>query len=248
MRLGGTSADRRPPAPGRGRDDARRSASTRCAPPTRGCSAPTRSTRPAPAPTTPTSCCPGRAPTRRRSEYVELTLRPGSEISAVGVWAWYHLSALQKATRLANEKLAPAERRALARAMLADEAFALHFLEDTFAAGHVAGHLGRRVAAQGHARLLQRDRPGGLHLGGRQRVGRADGRRAHAPRGCRARRGGRPRRASRRCIDHGRPVARGAALLAVHARRPRPSPTLSTSARTTCSCAATKACAPPPKR
>ena len=66
----------------------------------------------------------------------------GSEISAIGVYAWFHLSALQKATRLASEPLAPAQRQALARAMLADEAFALHFLEDTYAAGHVAGTWG----------------------------------------------------------------------------------------------------------
>jgi hypothetical protein len=75
-------------------------------------------------------------------EYVELTLTPGSEISAVGVYAWFHLSALQKATRLATEQLAQAERQALARAMLADEGFALHFLQDTYAAGHVAGSWG----------------------------------------------------------------------------------------------------------
>ncbi|HSC63542.1 MAG TPA: hypothetical protein VLD35_07915, partial [Caldimonas sp.] len=75
-------------------------------------------------------------------EYGFLTLQPGSEISAVGVYTWFHLSALQKASRLANESLAPATRQALARAMLADEGFALHFLEDTFAAGHVAGTWG----------------------------------------------------------------------------------------------------------
>ena len=75
-------------------------------------------------------------------EYAELTLSKGSEISGVGVYVWYHLSALQKASRLAREQLAPAERQSLARSMLADEAFALHFLEDTFAAGHVAGAWG----------------------------------------------------------------------------------------------------------
>jgi len=75
-------------------------------------------------------------------EYAELTLSPGAEISAIGVYAWYHLSALQKASRLAREQLAPAERQSLARSMLADEAFGLHFLEDTFAAGHVAGACG----------------------------------------------------------------------------------------------------------
>ncbi len=64
-------------------------------------------------------------------DYGLLALRPGSELNAIGVYTWFHLSALQKATRLATEALAPAERQALARAMLADEAFALHFLEDT---------------------------------------------------------------------------------------------------------------------
>ncbi|MCE9657746.1 MAG: hypothetical protein K8R60_04250 [Burkholderiales bacterium] len=75
-------------------------------------------------------------------QYAELTLLPGSEISAVGVYAWFHLSALQKASRLATEQLSPGDRQALARAMLADEGFAIHFLEDTFAAGHVAGTWG----------------------------------------------------------------------------------------------------------
>jgi hypothetical protein len=74
--------------------------------------------------------------------YGQLTLAPGAEINSVGVYAWFHLSALQKASRLASEQLAPGERQALARAMLADEAFGLHFLEDTFASGHVAGTWG----------------------------------------------------------------------------------------------------------
>jgi len=75
-------------------------------------------------------------------QYAELSLLPGSEISAVGVYAWFHVSAMQKASRLAKESLAPDQRQALVRAMLADEGFALHFLEDTFAAGHVAGTWG----------------------------------------------------------------------------------------------------------
>jgi hypothetical protein len=75
-------------------------------------------------------------------EYLESTLRTGTEINAVGVFGWYHLSAMQKATRLAQETLSPEQRSALTRAMLADEAFALHFLEDIFAAGHVAGTWG----------------------------------------------------------------------------------------------------------
>ena len=76
------------------------------------------------------------------SDYMEATLKAGSEINAIGVWGRYHLSAVQKATRLARENLAAEERSALAHAMLVDEAFALHFLQDVFAAGHVAGTWG----------------------------------------------------------------------------------------------------------
>ena len=79
-------------------------------------------------------------------EYAELTLTPGSELNALGVWGTYHLEALQKATRLATETLNPDEHRALVFSMLFDEAFALHFLEDAFSAGHVAGSWG--VSAQ----------------------------------------------------------------------------------------------------
>lgn len=75
--------------------------------------------------------------------YGVLALKPGSDLNAAGVYAWFHLAALQKASRLANEpQLSTEERRALARAMLLDEAFALHFLEDMYAAGHVAGSWG----------------------------------------------------------------------------------------------------------
>jgi hypothetical protein len=74
--------------------------------------------------------------------YADLTLSLGSRMSSIGAYAWYHVSALQKASRLAREQLSDEERRALARAVLFDEAFALHFLEDTFAAGHVAGSWG----------------------------------------------------------------------------------------------------------
>jgi hypothetical protein len=84
------------------------------------------------------------------NEYAALTLRPGSEINAIGVYSYFHLSALQKASRLAGEpQLAPAERAALARAALADEAFALHFLQDVFAAGHIAGTWGEPSQRQG---------------------------------------------------------------------------------------------------
>jgi len=82
-------------------------------------------------------------------DYGQLTLRIGSRINALGVYAWFHLDALQQATRLAHGQLSTDERQALVRAMLFDEAFALHFLEDSFSAGHIAGSWGSASQRQG---------------------------------------------------------------------------------------------------
>ncbi len=75
-------------------------------------------------------------------DYVRHCLNEGAELNALGAYAWYHLSALEKASRLSRDGLSPEQRAALARAALADEAFAIHFLEDAFASGHVAGTWG----------------------------------------------------------------------------------------------------------
>jgi hypothetical protein len=80
--------------------------------------------------------------TSDEASYGRQSVVPGAEINAVGVYRHFHLSALQKASLLARETLAPEARRALLLAALADEAFALHFLQDTFAAGHIAGTWG----------------------------------------------------------------------------------------------------------
>ncbi len=68
----------------------------------------------------------------------EFCFAEGSDMNAFGAYAWYHTSALLKAGRLARESLTPTERSALALAALADEAYAIHFLQDLFAAGHTA--------------------------------------------------------------------------------------------------------------
>jgi hypothetical protein len=75
-------------------------------------------------------------------EYVMHCLSEGAELNALGAYAWYHVSALEKASRLSRGGLSPEQRAVLAQATLADEAFAIHFLEDTFASGHVAGTWG----------------------------------------------------------------------------------------------------------
>lgn len=69
-------------------------------------------------------------------------VKESAELNALGVYIWYHYSALVKASRLNLETLTPEQRSALILSALADEAFALHFLEDVFAAGHAAGTWG----------------------------------------------------------------------------------------------------------
>jgi hypothetical protein len=75
-------------------------------------------------------------------DYLEACLKEGAELNALGAYSLNHLNALLKAARLNTEDLSQEERSALILAMLADEAFALHFLEDVFASGHVAGTWG----------------------------------------------------------------------------------------------------------
>ena len=82
-------------------------------------------------------------------EYFDTCFRAGTEINLTGVYKWYHASALLKIGRLANEKLTQDERMAIALSALADEAFALHFLEDAFSSGHVAGIWGNAALRKG---------------------------------------------------------------------------------------------------
>ncbi|MDH4069121.1 MAG: hypothetical protein OEV30_01730 [Ignavibacteria bacterium] len=75
-------------------------------------------------------------------EYANNCLRAGSEMNGLGIYSWYHITAMYKASLFNKASLSEEERSQLALSILADEAFALHFLEDTFAAGHVAGTWG----------------------------------------------------------------------------------------------------------
>ena len=82
-------------------------------------------------------------------EYLISCLRAGAELNALGTYTWYHISALYKASKYFNEKLSNEERSALILSALADEAFALHFLEDAFASGHTAGTWGNAAQRKG---------------------------------------------------------------------------------------------------
>ncbi len=72
-----------------------------------------------------------------------------SEVNLIGTYWWYHTSALFKAQQVMREGLTQEQRSAMALSALADEAFAVHFLEDAFASGHVAGVWGNASLRKG---------------------------------------------------------------------------------------------------
>jgi hypothetical protein len=75
-------------------------------------------------------------------EYMKACLTSGSPLNALGAYSWFHFSAINKAARYAAGSLTAQEKSALMLSALADEAFSLHFLEDAYAAGHIAGTWG----------------------------------------------------------------------------------------------------------
>jgi hypothetical protein len=93
------------------------------------------------------------SPDTTANDYVALTLQVGSEISAIGAYAYYHLSALQKASRLARELLDPAQRDTLARSVLAGRGVRAALPAGRLRGRPHRGHLGHRVATAGNARL-----------------------------------------------------------------------------------------------
>ena len=81
--------------------------------------------------------------------YLAECLRDGVSLNAIGVYARHHHRALEKARRLAMGNSSGEGYNALVRAMLADECFGIHFLEDAFASGHVAGSWGGAALRKG---------------------------------------------------------------------------------------------------
>ena len=82
-------------------------------------------------------------------QYMEACFSKGAELNALGAYAWYHTSALIKIRQYKQEHLSKELQSACILAALADEAFALHFLQDAFAAGHVAGTGGSTSVRKG---------------------------------------------------------------------------------------------------
>jgi hypothetical protein len=81
--------------------------------------------------------------------YGKVALGPNAEMNALATYMWYHLRALAKAEHMAQDDVPADSRSRAALAVLADEAFALHFLEDSFASGHVAGTWGNSAVRKG---------------------------------------------------------------------------------------------------
>lgn len=83
------------------------------------------------------------------SEYAEACFSEGAESNALAAYSYFHLSALSKLMKLQNSELSKEFKSKIILSALADEAFGLHFLEDVFAAGHVAGTWGNASQRKG---------------------------------------------------------------------------------------------------
>ncbi len=82
-------------------------------------------------------------------EYFAACTASNAEPNALSTYAWFHTSALEKAYRYHHKQLSATEKNELLLASLADEAFAVHFLQDIFAAGHITGSWGKASQKKG---------------------------------------------------------------------------------------------------
>jgi len=81
--------------------------------------------------------------------YVAEALRSGVELNVAGLYVLFHAAALRRAALFPEEGPESSERAGEARLILALECFALHFLQDAFAAGHIAGSWGSAAERKG---------------------------------------------------------------------------------------------------
>ena len=82
-------------------------------------------------------------------EFLVASLKKDVELNALGTWARSHIAAIRLVAELEAGRV-PAEKRSeVARTALGAETFGDHFLEDAFAAGHVAGTWGDLATRKG---------------------------------------------------------------------------------------------------
>ncbi len=82
-------------------------------------------------------------------DYFIQTTTSGSGLNALGAYVLYHTHAIRKMIQYTQSQLSDTEKQNLLRAAFADEAFAIHFIEDAFAAGHAAGSRGNASLQKG---------------------------------------------------------------------------------------------------
>ena len=81
--------------------------------------------------------------------YAVEALNETAEINAIGIYVYFHLLALERARAFDPQAGDAAARAAASREILALEMYGLHFLEDNFASGHVAGTWGSTATRKG---------------------------------------------------------------------------------------------------
>jgi hypothetical protein len=82
-------------------------------------------------------------------EFLRANVVKDVELNGLGVWARYHTAAIRLAAELAAGRVPGEKRSDVALSALAAEAYGDHFLEDAFAAGHVAGTWGDVATRKG---------------------------------------------------------------------------------------------------
>jgi hypothetical protein len=83
------------------------------------------------------------------TSYALAAVAQGAPLNSMGLYLQYHMAALALAQRYAKDPPPPAERAAAARRILATEGYALHWIEDIYAAGHVVGTWGSAAWRKG---------------------------------------------------------------------------------------------------
>ncbi|MBC2839716.1 hypothetical protein [Robiginitalea sp. SC105] len=82
-------------------------------------------------------------------EYFNESLQEGAPLNALGAYGYFHTRAMERVAQSNSPNLTREQRSAILLAAMANEAFALHFLEDAFAAGHVVGSWGNAAQRKG---------------------------------------------------------------------------------------------------
>lgn len=82
-------------------------------------------------------------------QYIQQSTQKGAALNAMGVYAYFHQQAMIKMWTYWHESDKTPGHLSLLMAALADEAFAIHFLQDAFAAGHIAGSWGGAALQKG---------------------------------------------------------------------------------------------------